>query len=259
MLAKDNLSLAFPWSRYSRKMTAKILAPRSVGHFSQKDADERRMHLAHGYAGALEEGNTLDLFWLVDPEDGIIVDSKFQLLGQSALIAAAEAACGLLVGKNYDQARRISADLLDQQLRDRSDRPAFPQETAPHLNLVLEAIDCTAEQCEGIPLAAEYVAPPVSFDPSKLKEGGGYPGWEKLNKAEKLAVLEDVIAREIRPYIEMDGGGIVILDLLNDREVIVEYQGACTSCFAATGATLSYMQQTVQALVNPELVVVPNL
>lgn len=259
MLNKDKLSQAFPWARYSRKMTSKILAARSAGQFTQQDADQRRMHLAQGYAGALEEGNTVDFYWLVDPEDGIIVDAKFQLLGQSALIAAAEAACTLVIGKNYDQARRISADLLDQQLRDRSDRTAFPPETAPHLNLVLEAIDCAAEQCEGIPLAAEYVAPPVSFDPSRLREGGGYPDWDKLEKKEKLAVIEDVLGREIRPYVEMDGGGVEVLDLVNDRELIIAYQGACTSCFSATGATLSYIQQTVQALISPDIVVVPNM
>lgn len=259
MHIKDSLSKAFPWASYSRKLSDKILRARSVGSFTEKDAKNRSMQLAFGKAGSVEDGNIVSFYWLVDPEDGIIVDAKFQVFGQSALIGAAEASCNLVVGKNYDQARRISADLIDQQLRDRSDQPSFPHETAPHLNLALEAIDIAAESCEGIPLAPEYSAPPVTFDPSRLVQEGGYQDWDKIDKQQKLAVIEDVIGREIRPYIELDGGGIEVLDILNDREIIVAYQGACTSCFAATGATLSYMQQVVQTMINPNLVVVPDL
>ena len=73
----------------------------------------------------------MSLYWLVDPDDGIIVDARFQAYGQSALIGAAEIACELSVGKNYDQARRIGAELIDKQVRDRPDEPAFPKETSP--------------------------------------------------------------------------------------------------------------------------------
>lgn len=259
MLMKELLSAPFPWAKYSRKLASKILRARSAGYFTLQDAEERRMQLAVGTSGSAEEGNEVRLYWLVDPEDGVVVDAKFQVYGQSALIGAAEGVCGLLVGKNYDQARRVSAELVDQQLRDRTDQEAFPPECAPHINLVLEAVDEAALSCEGLPLAAEYVAPPVSFDRSRLAREGGYPGWEDLDKKQKLAVIEDVISREIRPYIELDAGGVDVLDLLNDRELIIAYRGACTSCFSATGATLSYIQQTLRALVSPDLVVVPDL
>ena len=109
------------------------------------------MRLAFGREGSREEGNLVCFYWLVDPDDGIIVDARFQTYGQSALIGAAEIACELMIGKNYDQARRISADLIDKQARDRPDEPAFPNETFPHLNLVLGAIDLAAEGCQGIP------------------------------------------------------------------------------------------------------------
>lgn len=255
----EQLTTPFPWSKYSRKLATKILRARSAGYYTEKDAEERRMRLAKGTAGQASEGNEVHLYWLVDPEDGVIVDAKFQLYGQSALIGAAEGTCGLLIGKNYDQARRMSADLVDQHLRDRSDQAAFPLECAPHINLVLEAVDRAAESCEDLPLAAEYAAPPVTFDRSRLAKEGGYPGWEGLDKKQKIAVIEDVIAREIRPYIELDAGGVEILDLVNDRELIIAYQGACTSCFSATGATLSYIQQTVRALVSNDLVVIPDM
>jgi NifU-like protein len=252
------LTQSFPWSRYSKKLSAKIEKPRCVGFFTLEESDERGVRLAEGKEGKIEDGNVIYLYWLVDRDDGIIIDARFQVYGQSALIGAAEIACDILVGKNYDQARRISAELMDKQVRDRSDEPAFPKEAAPHLNLVLGAIENAAEQCEDIPFADTYVAMPAPRDIGEVLEGG-FPGWTELPIKKKIAVIEEVISRDIRPYIELDAGGIQILNLLNDREVVIAYQGSCTSCFSATGTTLSYIQQVLRAKVHPDLIVVPDL
>lgn len=254
----ESLVTPFPWSRYSKKLIAKIEKPHNVGFFDPKLSEERGMRLVIGSDGEVEEGNIITFFWLVDREDGSIVDAKFQVLGQSALIGAAEVACDLLVGKNYDQAKRIGADLIDKQVRDRSDEPSFPPETAPHLNLVLEAIEQAAEQCTDIPLAANYAAPPAPMDIGEIVEGG-YPGWEQLSKKRKITVLEEVLNSDIRPYIALDGGGVELLDLSDNNEVLIAYQGNCTSCYSAVGATLSYIQQVIQGKVHPDLVVVPDL
>jgi NifU-like protein len=257
-MSLHTLTHPFPWSRYSKKLNAKIDRPRCVGFFTKEQSEERTMRLAQGQEGAIEEGNLISLYWLVDPEDGMIVDARFQVYGQSALIGAAEVACELVIGKNYDQARRIGAELIDKQVRDRPDEPAFPKETSPHLNLVLGAIDNAAETCMDIPLPTSYVAPPAPRDIGEILEGG-YPGWETFSHKQKIGLIEEVIARDVRPYIELDAGGIQVLDLLNDREVIIAYQGSCTSCFSATGTTLSYIQQVIRGKVHPSLLVVPDL
>lgn len=257
-MSMQTLTQSFPWSRYSKKLNAKIDRPRCFGFFTKNQSEERGMRLAIGQEGSTEEGNMICLYWLVDPDDGIIVDARFQIYGQSALIGAAEIACELVIGKNYDQARRISAELIDKQVRDRSDVPAFPKETSPHLNLVLGAMDNAADQCLDIPLAANYVAPPAPMDIGEILEGG-YPGWENLSKEQKMTLIEEIIARDVRPYIELDAGGIQVLDLINVNEVLIAYQGSCTSCFSATGTTLSYIQQVLRGKVHPSLVVVPDL
>lgn len=217
------------------------------------------MRLAEGREGSVKEGNAVALFLLVDPDDGIIVDARFQVYGQSALIGAAEAACELLIGKNYDQAKRIGTELIDKQLQDRSDEPSFPRETSPHLNLVLMAIEQAADQCMDIPLAETYVRAPIPADWGDGLEGEGHPGWLELTQGQKLAVIEEIIARDIRPYIELDAGGVEVLNLLNEREVIIAYKGSCTSCFASTGTTLSYIQQVLKAKAHPDLIVIPDL
>lgn len=237
---------------------AKIDNPRCAGRFTRQEAEARDMRLAEAYEGSIEDGNLIVLYWLVDKDDGIVVDAKFQVYGQSALIGAAEGACELVVGKNYDQARRISTELIDKHLRDKSDMPAFPKETYPHLNLVLGAIDLAAEQCTDIPFADTYVAPPVPTDIGEVVPGG-YPGWMELPLKKKIAVIEQVLDQDVRPYIALDAGGVSVLNLLNDRELIIAYQGSCTSCYSSVGTTLSYIQQVLRAKVHPELTVVPDL
>lgn len=248
----------FPWSRYSKKLAAKIDNPRCAGSFVKEEAEARDVRLAEATEGSVEDGNAVRLYWLVDKDDGIIIDAKFQVYGQSALIGAAEAICDLLVGKNYDQARRVSAELIDKQLRDKSDTPAFPKETYPHLNLVLGAVDAAAEQCMDIPFADTYVAPPVPADIGEVIPGG-YPGWMELPLKKKIAVIEHVLDQDIRPYIALDAGGVSVLNLINDKELVIAYQGTCTSCYSSVGTTLSYIQNVLRAKVHPDLVVVPDL
>lgn len=257
-MSLKTLTQSFPWSRYSKKLSAKIDKPRCIGSFSHEESEERSMRLAIGKEGRLEDGNILYLYWLVDIDDGIIVDAKFHAYGQSALIGAAEVSCEIVIGKNYDQAKRIGAELLDKQVRDKTDEPAFPKEAAPHLNLVLSAMEKASEQCAGIYLPDTYIATPAPRDIGEVLEGG-YPGWNEFSTNKKMAVIEEVIARDIRPYIELDAGGVEIINLIQDREVIIAYKGSCTSCFAATGTTLSYIQQVLKAKVHPDLVVIPDL
>ena len=248
------LTTSFPWTRYSKKLATRIDNLRNGGVLSPREG----MRLVEGTEGKASDGNIITFWWLVDKDDGVIVDAKFQAFGQSALIGAAEVACDLLIGKNYDQASRISADLIDKQVRDKPEVPAFPHETAPHLNLVLEAIDNAAKECTDIPMAVAYVAPPAPRDIGEVLEGG-YPGWPQLTIKQKLSVIEEVLNNDVRPYIVLDGGGVELVNLLNDNEVIIAYQGNCTSCFSSVGATLSYIQQVMRAKVHPDLVVVPNL
>jgi NifU-like protein len=257
-MSLKTLTQPFPWTRYSKKLIAKIEKPRCAGSFSKEQSEERCMRLVEGKEGKLEDGNLVLLFWLVDPDDGIIVDAKFQAYGQSALIGAAEIASELVIGKNYDQAKRIGADLIDKQVRDRTDEEAFPPETSPHLNLVVGAIEKAAESCLDIPLAMGYTAPPAPLDIGEVLEGG-YPGWEELSLAQKISLIETVLDRDVRPYIELDAGGVQLLDLVGDREVQIAYSGSCTSCFSATGTTLSYIQQVLRAKLHPGLIVVPDL
>jgi NifU-like protein len=238
------------WDLFSKKLKEKIERLRFGGYFTAKQAEEKGMRLVTG-----REGNVC-LYWLVDEADGIIADAAFQAIGPPSLLAAAEIASELSLRKNYNQAGRISADLIDRHVRDKKEIPAFPPECGAHLNLILSCLDRAAYQCIDIPYAADYDETPIEWD----GEGTGpISGWENLSQAQKIHVIEEVIDKEIRPYVELDAGGVKVLDLKDDKEVLISYEGSCTTCHSSTGSTLSAIQQILKTRVNPNLVVTPQL
>lgn len=248
----------FVWSRYSRKVQIRIETPYSVGSFEESQAEGRDLFLAVGSAGSVVDGARVDFYWLVDKTDGVIIDARFQVYGTSSLVGASEVAIELLIGKNYDQAKRISADLIDTHARDRRDIPAFPPETFSSLNLVVDAIEAASERCKHLPLAINYVAPPVTGHEIQVVEGG-YPNFRALTLPQKLAVINQVMDKEVRPYVQLDAGDVTVLNFVEPNEVSIAYSGSCTSCHSSTGATLSYIQQILRAQIDPELNVIPEL
>lgn len=240
-----------PFELFSRKLKDRLERLRFVGFFTPEDAKLRGMRLVTGKDGFL------CFYWLVDESDGIIADAKFQAYGPISLIAAGEIASELVLRKNYDQASRISADLLDQHVRDRKEIPAFPKETYFALNQAISAIDQAAQKCYDIPYTAVHDSTPIEYDFHEIP--GGIPGWLDFPPEQKLFIIKEVIDKEIRPYVELDAGGVNVLELKGGCEVVISYEGACVTCHSSTGSTLSAIQQILRARVHPTLVVVPAL
>lgn len=256
-MSLDDLCISFPWASYSKKTTLRIETPYCAGIFTSKEAECRDLHLAIGSAGSVEEGNAITLFWLVDKTDGVIVDSRFQVFADAVLIGLAEAGCELIIGKNYDQAGRISPEIIEKYLRDKQDKKAFSDDTLGHVHLLTHALQLASETCREIPLEPSYVAPPITGHQVEIVEGG-WPGWQELSLKQKLQVIEQVLNDEVRPYIELDAGGVTVLNLIDDRQLLIAYSGACTGCHSSTGATLSYIQHVLRAKVHPDLEVIPT-
>lgn len=245
----------FAWSEYSQKLRHHIQNPRSVGYFTQEDAKACDLRLVVSETGDIESGNSLQFFWMVDPKDGIIVDAKYQIYGEAVLVGLAESIANLIVGKNYDQAARLEFKVINDYLKDSGDLPAFPDDSQSHLALVLEGVKKCATECLDIPVAMTYEAPPLSHEPI---EGEGIEGFKELKLSDKIHLINQVLDQEVRPYIEMDAGGVEVIGL-KGNQMTIEYQGNCTSCFSATGATLSFIQKVMKAKVDPDLEVIPNL
>lgn len=247
---------SLPWMQYSKRLAQKIEKPLHVGAFSLLEAQAKGMRLVIGTQGNYQIGQWVKIYLLVDESDGVIADAKFQVFGSSCLIGALEAACEVLMRKNYDQAALISADLIDKQMRDKSQISAFPESAFSCLNLVVDAIEDAVQSCRDIILPDNYTPTPLS---SLLHNQEKCSGWNDLSHKQKITVLDMVIANDIRPYIELDAGGIEIKELTLDNQVIIAYQGACTSCPSAIGSTLQAIEEILQAKVYSALSVKPDL
>jgi len=235
----------------NKKMEEKFLKPRFVGFFRPCDVEGRSMRLAIGGEGMLT------LYWLVDETDGIIADAKFQAFGSPELIVIGEIASELVLRKNYDQASRLTSDLLDRHVRVHKDEPAFTKEAFTYLNQALSAIDKAAFECIDIPFAAQHEVTPIAHDFGVIE--GGIPGWSDFSPEKKWQIIEEVVDKEIRPYIELDAGGVEIREIKTNGEIRIAYSGSCTTCHSSTGSTLSAIQNILQARVHPSLTVIPEL
>ena len=235
--------VAHPWQLYTPKLVQTILYPKCVGVLEPRLG----MRLIVGEEGSKALGNFISLTLLVDEEDGMIVDAKFKVLGETALVGAAEILCGLIIGKTYTQAVRVTADMIDQKVGG-----GFPEETYPHLNLSLSALEDACAQAGDIPVS---VTTPLS---QEVLASGNYPEWSVMTEGERLSLIEGVIDQEVRPYIELDEGGITLVSL-EELTLKIAYQGSCTTCPSSFGSTLHSIEHILRMKVHPTLAVVPVL
>ncbi len=78
--------------------------------------------------------------------------------------------------------------------------------------------------------------------------------YQKMSHDEKLQAINKVIDAMIRPGLARDGGGLEIVELV-ENVLRVKYQGACGSCPSSTSATLHYISSMLQNRVSPDLMV----
>lgn len=239
------------YEKLGKKVRNRTHHLRFFGVFTEEESLEKGMRLVLGR----EDG--LTLYFLVDESDGVIADAKYQVYGSIFDMIAAEVLSELVIRKNYDQASRVSADLIDQHLRDEKSRPAFPEEGYGALNKVISALDHAVSLCLDIPCQTTYERTPIEKDFPEIP--GGVPGWDSFSDQERLGLIEGVIEQEIRPYIELDAGGVRVLEFKNGGELHIAYEGSCTSCHSATGSTLSAIQHILRARLNPSIVVIPKI
>ncbi len=100
-----------------------------------------------------------------------------------------------------------------------------------------------AEPIRSAPSAAEM--PAASSLPSNYVAGEN-PLMDRIN---------EVLDLRVRPGLAGDGGGLEIVGL-NDKQLLIRYQGACGSCPSSIGGTLMAIEHMLRAEVDPEIEVI---
>lgn len=75
----------------------------------------------------------------------------------------------------------------------------------------------------------------------------------RMTNLQKIAKIQEVIEKEIRPMLQQDGGDVELVDLDGNR-VIVALRGMCTSCPSAS-LTKGGIEAKLRELVHPDLFV----
>lgn len=70
----------------------------------------------------------------------------------------------------------------------------------------------------------------------------------------RIPVIQEVLDAQIMPYLQMDGGGLKIVGLIED-ELLIRYEGACGTCPASISGTLMAIENLLQVEVDPNLLV----
>lgn len=76
---------------------------------------------------------------------------------------------------------------------------------------------------------------------------------ERLTNLQKIALIQDVIEKEIRPRLQADGGDLELIDIAGNR-VIVSLRAMCVGC-PMGGVTLEGIQEKLRELVSEDIVV----
>ncbi len=69
-------------------------------------------------------------------------------------------------------------------------------------------------------------------------------GFEQKTLTEKINLIDEVLEKEIRSFLQRDNGDLELINVVEKNEyvmVYIEYQGACVGC-SSSGGTLKFME-----------------
>ena len=89
------------------------------------------------------------------------------------------------------------------------------------------------------------------LEKTQPRKDGSLP---RLTNIQKIAKIQEVIEKEIRPMLQHDGGDIELIDV-DGNKVMVALRGMCTSCPSSQVTLNVGIQEKLRELVLPDLVV----
>jgi NifU-like protein len=270
---------------YTEKLKELFLHPRNVGEIENPDAT--------GEVGSIVCGDALKLTLRIERETNRIMDAKFQTFGCASAIASSSALTELIKGKTIDEALQITnqdiAEYLGGMPKEkmhcsvmgrealeaavanyRGEAP--PLETKEHL--VCQCFEVSEEKIRRI--AVENRLTTVEEITAYTKAGGGCGScvprieeilkdlWsvkpperpqerKRLTNLQKIALIQDVIEKEIRPRLQADGGDLELIDVEGNR-VIIALRAMCVGC-PMGGLTLESIRDKLRELVDEQITV----
>jgi len=240
--------------QFSKKFTETAANPRHRGAWYPEDAAEKGMALVQA------KYKDSKLYWLVDIHEDRVYSARFFAYGGKVSLAIGETLCAMAEGLTIREACSLLAEDVERQLRDDPENPAVPQskiqafEVVEALLKIVESEYPTAKAVAQAGAAAKENQDAPSLAELSLAE----QAWLGLSKEEQISQVDLVLDEKIRQALMNDGGNVQIVDIVDGKKIIIQYQGACGNCGSSIGATLSFIEQTLRSNIYKDLVVIPN-
>lgn len=270
---------------YTEKLKELFRDPKNVGEIENPDAV--------GEVGSIVCGDALKLFLRIDKGTNRIVDAKFQTFGCASAIASSSALTELIKGKTLDEALEVTnkdiaaylggmpkekmhcsvmgREALEAAIANYQGKAPLP-ETAEHL--VCQCFEVSEEKIRRVALENHLTT--VEDVTAFTKAGGGCGScapkieeilrdlWsikpvahpqtkKKLTNLQKIALIQEVIEKEIRPRLQADGGDLELVDVAGST-VTVALRAMCVGC-PMGGVTLESIESKLRELVDEQITV----
>jgi len=243
--------------KYSQKIEALAQSPKHRGAFFTEDASTKDLALATA------KYKDIKVYWLIDPQSDLIYDAKFFSYGGPASVALGEMLCTLARGMKVESATAFTIPQIEALLRDDAATPASAapaEEVFASLPPLLSAVKDAYAPAKALALATIAMKAKSDGAPRRsafeaLTEAD--KSWLAKPKEEQISAIETIIDKDIRPGLNMDGGDLHIRDLEDGERLLIKWQGACGGCASSTGATLSYIEDSLRRQVFSGMQVVP--
>jgi NifU-like protein len=270
---------------YTEKVKEHFLRPKNVGEIENLDAV--------GEVGSIICGDALKLTLKIDKETERIIDAKFQTFGCASAIATSSILTEMIKGKTLDEAIKVTnqdiADYLGGLPKEKMHcsvmgREALEAAIANYKGLrkpleveekfICKCFEVSEEKIRRV--AIENHLTTVEKVTNYTKAGGGCGScipeieaifkdiWaikvpeiprvlKKLTNLQKIALIQDILEKEIRPRLQADGGDLELIDI-DGNKVIIALRAMCVGC-PMGGITIKSIEDRLKELVSENIAV----
>lgn len=239
----------------SQKLQEIAKAPKYRGAIFQIEADEKGLALVDVKEASLK------VYLMIDPECDKILETRFFTYGGPIFTALADTFCKKIQMVTIDEACAITAESLEQELRDTPDVRAIA-DNAPEIKqmntLIKRILEAYPEKKATAVLVREKMERIKYRTQTAEGRAEADAEWNAMTKVQKIEKVEAWLHQTVRGTLQGDGGDLEILDLTDDNHLKIRYQGACAGCGSAMGGTLFYIEDELKNNVYYNLIVEPE-
>ncbi len=242
-------------STLSQKVQDIAKSPKYRGAIFQIEADEKGLALVDVKEASLK------VYLMIDPDCDKILETRFFTYGGPIFTALADTFCKKIQMATIDDACKITAESIEEELRDIPEVRAIPADAAEiaQMNKLIAKVLEEYPEKKATAIIVREKMERIKYR-TQTAEGRAEADteWNALTKVQKIEKIEEWLHKSVRGTLQGDGGDLEILDLTEDNHLKIRFQGACAGCGSAMGGTLFYIEDELQNNVYYNLVVDPE-